>query len=345
MKSLINHLLTANLLPDYLIRFGIRKQLAAHLACFEKLDIQERQALLMEHIDSLKKSPIAIATTEANEQHYELPTPFFELVLGKHKKYSSGYWDAGVNNLDQAEERMLALTCTRAQLADGKRILELGCGWGSLTLWMAAHYPHASITAVSNSKIQKIYIESQLLERNLTNVTVRTANMIDYAGEGEASFDTVISVEMFEHMKNYQLLLERIAHWLKPGGLLFVHIFTHREIAYHYEVGDEDDWMARYFFTGGQMPSDDLLLYFQEHLKIKQHWQISGTHYKKTARSWLHNMDRAKQEIIPLLASTYGHDQQKCWWVYWRVFFMACEELWGYKNGEEWIVSHYLFQK
>jgi cyclopropane-fatty-acyl-phospholipid synthase len=346
MKHFLNELLAKNFLPDFLIRFGIRERLAAHLARFEKLNCEERQLLLMEHIDSLKQSPIAVATAEANEQHYELPTAFFEYVLGKHKKYSSGYWDKGVTNLDEAEERMLALTCERAQLADGERILELGCGWGSLTLWMAAHYPHAQITAISNSQTQKAYIDSQLVARKLHNVTVRTVNMVEYLGEGEALFDRVVSVEMFEHMKNYQCLLERIASWLQPEGSLFVHIFTHREIAYHYEVGEtEDDWMARYFFTGGQMPSDDLLLYFQKDLQIQRHWQVSGTHYQKTARAWLHNMDRAKKEIMPLMAATYGQDQQRRWWVYWRLFFMACEELWGYKNGEEWIVSHYLFQK
>ncbi|MFZ4115841.1 MAG: SAM-dependent methyltransferase [Chthoniobacterales bacterium] len=346
MKPFINHLLTKNLLPDFLIRFGIRRQLAVHLARFEKRSCEERQALLMKHIESLKQSPIAIATAEANEQHYELPTAFFEHVLGKHKKYSSGYWNEGVKSLDAAEERMLALTCERAGLADGERILELGCGWGSLTLWMASHYPHAKITAISNSQTQRAYIESELAARHLTNVTVRTVNMIDYAGEGEAAFDRVVSVEMFEHMKNYQRLLERIATWLKPGGSLFVHIFTHRESAYHYEIGDgEDDWLARYFFTGGQMPSDDLLLYFQKDLQLQNHWQVSGTHYQKTSRAWLEQMDEAKKEIMPLMAATYGEEQQKRWWVYWRVFFMACEELWGYKNGEEWIVSHYLFQK
>jgi cyclopropane-fatty-acyl-phospholipid synthase len=341
----LNTLLAKNLFPDPLIRLGIRQRLASHLARFEKLSCEKRQELLMQHIASLHGSPLAIATAEANEQHYELPTAFFELVLGKHKKYSSGYWDHGVNNLDEAEERMLALTSERAQLADGQRILELGCGWGSLTLWMASHYPKAQITAISNSRTQRAYIESQLSARNLSNVTVRTVNMTEYLGEGEKSFDRVVSVEMFEHMKNYELLLERIASWLQPEGLLFTHIFTHRQIAYHFELGDQDDWLARYFFTGGQMPSDDLLLYFQKDLHIQDHWQVSGTHYQKTARAWLERMDAAKKEIMPLMGTTYGQEEKKRWWVYWRIFFMACEELWGYKNGEEWIVSHYLFQK
>ena len=342
--STLNTLLAKNLLPDFLIRFGIRRRLAAHLARFNKLNPEASQALLMEHIASLKTSPIAVATAEANEQHYELPTAFFESVLGKHKKYSSGYWDDGVTSLHEAEECMLALTCKRAELQDSQSILELGCGWGSLTLWMASHYPNASIIAISNSQTQKAYIDSELAKRKLTNVTVRTVNMTDYEGEGEATFDRIVSVEMLEHMKNYQSLFKRIASWLKADGAFFVHIFTHREVAYHFEVGEEEDWMARYFFTGGQMPSDDLLLYFQENLKIQDHWQVSGIHYQKTARAWLRNMDQAKNKIMPLMEKTYGKEEQKRWWVYWRVFFMSCEELWGTNHGREWLVSHYLFK-
>ncbi|MBX9743444.1 MAG: class I SAM-dependent methyltransferase [Chthoniobacterales bacterium] len=345
INSIINELLAKNLIPDPIIRFGIRGRLANHLALFERLTCEERQELLMQHVASLKQSPIAIDTEKANEQHYEMPTLFFEQVLGKHKKYSSGYWDASVHNLDEAEARMLQLTCERAEIKNGDRILELGCGWGSLTLWMAEHYPHAQITAISNSQTQKSYIDSQLLARKINNVTVRTVNMIDYLGEGASLFDRVVSVEMLEHIKNYKKLFERIADWLKPNGSFFVHIFTHSEFAYHYETGNGDDWMARYFFTGGQMPSDDLLLYFQDDLQIENHWQLSGLHYQKTARAWLTRMDRAKNDLLPLIAETYGEKEQLRWWVYWRVFFMACEELWGYKNGKEWIVSHYLFRK
>lgn len=340
-----DQLLSSGVLPDSLIRIGIRQRLAKTLRPFENLGPEGRQSRLMAHVEELKNSPVAISTDEANEQHYELPTRFFERCLGKNLKYSSGYWDEGVTDIDESEARMLALTCERAGLEDGQRILELGCGWGSLSLWMAKHYPKAQITAVSNSRTQREHIMGQAEKRGLKNLQVITANMIDYQGEGEGVFERVVSVEMFEHMKNYQELLKRIASWLKPGGFLFVHIFTHREYAYHYLAENEDDWMARYFFTGGQMPSDDLLLYFQDHLRIESHWQVSGRHYQKTSEGWLSRMDAAKDELMPLFQETYGDKDAKMWWIRWRVFYMACAELWGYRNGEEWFVSHYRFQK
>ena len=339
----IDSVLEANVVPDPLIRLGIRHLLGETLREKCAGGVEERQARLQAHIDGLRQSPIAIQTIAANEQHYEVPTRFYQYALGKRLKYSSGWWPQGVSTLDEAEERMLALTCERAELAGGQRILELGCGWGSLSLWMAEKYPRARITAVSNSRTQKAYIDAEAARRGLANLTIITAdmNVFDIA----ETFDRVVSVEMFEHMKNYQLLLARIARWLTPGGKLFVHIFTHREVAYHYEDKGPGDWMTRYFFSGGQMPSHDTLLHFQDDLDLETRWAVSGTHYQKTAEAWLANMDAHRAEILPLFAQTYGEAQTTRWWVYWRVFFMACAELWGYRDGNEWIVSHYRFRK
>lgn len=343
--SLIDSLLEKNLLPDALIRFGIRQRLAALLREKRPVDIESRQTALNEHIAGLKRSPIAIETDAANEQHYEVPTKFFQLCLGRHLKYSSGLWDKNAKTLDDAEAAMLALTCERAELRDGQRILELGCGWGSLSLWMAAHYPNAKITSVSNSRTQKEHIDGEAAKRGLKNLTIVTANMNSYQGEGGEIFDRVVSVEMFEHMKNYQELLRHIASWLKPDGKLFVHIFTHRDIAYHFEAKNENEWLARYFFAGGQMPSHDLLLHFSENLRIEQQWAVSGTHYEKTSNAWLASMDANRIIILPIFAQTYGEANAMKWWTRWRVFYMACAELWGYRKGNEWLVSHYRFVK
>lgn len=343
--SLTNQILAKDILPDAIIRMGIRSRLAETLREHRQPTVEEARAAKLKYVADLKLMPLAIATDKANEQHYEVPTRFYQLVLGKHLKYSSGYWPNSDTTFDDSEAAMLKLTCERAELKDGQRILELGCGWGSLSLWMAEHYPSAQITSVSNSRTQKAFIDAEAEKRGLKNLTIRTANMIHYEGEGEALFDRVVSVEMFEHMKNYQELLRRVSTWLKPQGKLFVHIFTHKEHAYHYEVRSEDDWMAKYFFTGGQMPSDDLLLYFQDHLKIDDHWCVSGSHYSRTSEAWLAKMDANREEILPLFAETYGKENVVRWWVWWRLFFLACAELWGYRGGQEWIVSHYRFVK
>ena len=338
-----DHLLETNLVPDTLIRAGIRRLLASTLREKSHPGVEAQRAALLQYVADLKKRGIDEQTQAANEQHYEVPTRFYQLCLGRRLKYSSGLWDDSVTTLDEAEERMLALTCERAGLANGQQILELGCGWGSLSLWMAEHFPGARITAVSNSRTQKQHIDAMVAARGLTNLEIITQDMNVFTIDRQ--FDRVVSVEMFEHMKNYQLLLRKVAGWLVPGGRLFVHIFTHRELAYHYEDKGPDDWMTRYFFAGGQMPSDDLLLYFQDDLRIENHWCVSGTHYQRTAEAWLENMDANKAEIWPLFEKTYGPDQARKWWVYWRVFYMACAALWGYDKGNQWHVSHYRFQK
>lgn len=335
---MIDSLLEKNLLPDWLVRIGIRRLLAQRIR--DETKRYDRES----YVQDLKTRNLAEQTTAANEQHYEVPTPFYQYCLGKRLKYSGCHYPVGTESLDQAEERMLALYSERAQLADGQDILELGCGWGSLCLYNAERFPGSRITAISNSRTQKEYIDTEARKRGLSNLRIITAdiNVFDITAN---QFDRVVSVEMFEHLKNYQRLFANIARWLKPGGLLFTHIFTHRSLSYHFVARDESDWMSRYFFTGGQMPAHDLFMQFQDDLKYVQDWKVNGRHYQQTAEHWLKNMDAHREEIIPLFRDTYGTEQAEKWWAYWRVFYMSCAELWGYKRGEEWLVSHYVFRK
>ena len=339
LRSLIE-LVENGRIPDLLTRAGIRLLLLQRLREQAQEGPDQEWQAMMTFVEEMRQSPIALHTQEANEQHYELPPRFFELVLGSHLKYSCCHFPEGVTELEHAEASMLTLTCERAQLQDGQQILELGCGWGSLSLWMAKHYPNSSILAVSNSRPQREFIESRAQELSLTNLSVQTCDMNDFTTEQH--FDRVVSVEMFEHMRNWQSLLERISNWLKPEGKLFIHIFSHRRYAYAFSSEGDSNWMGRYFFTGGIMPSNDLLLYFQKDLLLEQHWVLSGVHYQRTADAWLQMMDSQKGEILQTFRETYGKDAD-VWFQRWRMFFLATSEVWGFRGGNEWLISHYLF--
>ena len=325
---MIERLVDSGLVPEPVLRAGIRAICALRLR-------ELRGSSDARLVEQLRTSDIAIETHAANAQHYEVPAAFFERVLGPHLKYSSCYWPKGVTALGAAETAMLGLTAERAGLVDGQRVLDLGCGWGSFALWAAARYPASTITAVSNSHTQRAYIEEQARRRGLGNLDVITAD-VRTLELPERSFDRVVSVEMFEHMRNYEVLLRRIARWLVPDGALFVHVFAHRYHAYPFEDAGRTDWMAREFFTGGLMPSARLLHHFQTDLRIVDEWQLDGTHYAKTAEAWYANLMRHRRELVDVLGSKARVER-------WRVFFLACAELFGYRDGKEWIVAHYRF--
>jgi cyclopropane-fatty-acyl-phospholipid synthase len=343
MLKLGIELMERGLLPEWLVQQGVRSVVRGRFNEIARMSPDVRYEAFNKFVSELRTSPVALVPEKANEQHYEVTAAFFQQVLGKHLKYSSCYFESPTTSLDEAEAAMLRLCSERAELQDGMRILELGCGWGSFSLWIAEHFPRAQVVGVSNSNSQRCFIEERAKERGLRNLRIITADMNEFSTEER--FDRVVSVEMFEHMRNYRELLSRIASWMTPGGKLFVHIFCHRTFAYPYETEGASNWMGRYFFTGGIMPSEELLYHFQEHLQVESHWRVNGTHYEKTARAWMRLQKQNRAKVLEALTAVYGAKEAQRWYYRWMVFFLACAELFGFKAGEEWFVAHYLFKK
>lgn len=339
---MIDSLLEKDVIPDVLIRFGVRQITKRRIHKVKKMDVTQKEDYLMDFIHQRSQGPIAIHTGAANEQHYEMPSEFFDLVLGAHKKYSCAYWEQG-DSLNVAEERMLHLVCQRAGIEDGHRILELGCGWGAFCIYAAMRYPNSLVTAVSNSNHQRMYIEKIIKLKGIENLQVMTCDINDLVLA--ETFDRVVSIEMFEHMRNYHALFSNIAGFLNEKGKLFVHVFCHCQLPFTYEVKNSRDWMARYFFTGGTMPSRDLFHFFNHDLRISRQWAVNGNHYKKTLEAWLEKMDGQKEAIMSILEEREGPEQTLKWWSYWRIFFMACAEFFAMNGGNEYFVAHYLFEK
>ena len=340
MESLQDYLLDSGYLPHPVIRIGIRRLLAQRLASIANSSLTAAYESKMHYVNLLRTRPIAIETGKANEQHYEVSADVLKGMLGPRMKYSCCLYPTGKETLGQAEVAMLEQYVERAEIEDGMEVLDLGCGWGSATLYLAERFPNARITGFSNSGSQREFIMQRAKEKGLENVNVMTGDVVDYEFE-EGRFDRVVSIELFEHMKNYDLLLKKVHRALKPGGKLFVHIFAHKSTPYDFEGG----WMSEHFFTGGTMPSADLLLYFQDELAVKRQWWVSGKHYAKTCEDWLVTMLGNKKEIWKGLEETYGEGEAQRWWYRWQVFYLACAELFAYNGGEEWGVCHYLFQK
>ena len=323
------------LLNDAIIRKGIRCLLAQRLRTAFHL-----KRSTQEWVDYLSNCPVAEETEAANSQHYEVPADYFCTVLGPNLKYSSGYWENSTATLEEAEIAMLRLSCERAELRAGQAILELGCGWGSLSLWMATNYPDSTITAVSNSNSQRIYIEGQAQARGLTNIEVITCDINSFVPR--KVYDRIVSVEMMEHVRNHQELFSQLKSWLHTSGKIFVHIFTHRSQTYLFEDKNSKDWMSRYFFTGGIMPSADLLPTAALGFNEEARWFVNGQHYSRTLEAWLQKQDLQSNEVLRSLQPCYGK-HTKLWLQRWRIFYMACSELFAYKDGHEWCVTHYRF--
>lgn len=341
MKTALK-LVEKGLVPTPLLRRGIRKLCRERLVELEAEYGPDPEAAMARWLEGMRKGPIALVPEAANEQHYEVPGRFYDIALGERKKYSSAFYPTAATTLDEAEVAMLQLTCERARLQDGQDVLEMGCGWGSLTLFMAERYPNSRIHAVSNSHSQKTEILETAAGRGLGNITITTADMNDFEAEG--TYDRVVTVEMFEHMRNWEALLGRVRGWIREDGFFFQHVFAHASRPYAFEVKDESDWMSRYFFTGGMMPSHDMLDQLDIPFELEDRWKVSGTHYARTAEDWLKNLQDRRDEALPILAETYGNDVAEVWFQRWRLFFLACAELFAWDEGNEWFVSHNLLR-
>ena len=331
------------IVPDTVIRAGIRRLLESTRREIHSGDIEYAANAMNRFVEHMNAAPVAFVPDRANEQHYEVPPEFFTHVMGDHLKYSCGFWPKDVSTLTESEVAALDITVARAGIENGMDVLDLGCGWGSLSLWIAEHFPNASVTSVSNSSSQREFIMAQAAERDIGNIEVIVADMNEF--DVDRQFDRVVSVEMFEHMRNWGELYRRVSGWLKPDGKFFQHVFCHRTTAYPYEDKGPGDWMSRYFFTGGMMPAADLPLRFARHLNVEKRWHWNGQHYARTCNAWLQKMDSNKQLIMPVLAECYGEADAALWWQRWRIFFMACAELFDYDEGQEWFVGHYLLSR
>lgn len=328
-------------LPDALIRFGIRQLCRQRLQDQCTFEVEKEQVMNQALWQHSQTTTIVASPELANEQHYELPAAFFQMVLDDQLKYSCGHFQHPTDDLNAAESAMLALSVQRAEVADGMNLLDLGCGWGALTIYLAQQFPRAHITAVSNSRPQRLFIKQRLQSLQLTNVEVITADINEF--EPRRQFDRILSIGLLEHLRNHRWLFARLATWLTPTGPFFVYIFTHRSSSYFFETEGEDNWMGRCFFTGGMILSNHWLLYHQRHLHIERHWLVNGQHYQRTANAWLGNLDRHRAAIEALFQQHYPHGEAATWCQRWRIFFMACAELFGYQRGQQWMVSHYLF--
>ena len=337
MTNLVTKLIELGVIPELILRVAIKKLIQKRLLEIP-VNSEVRKSQKANFIEELQSSPIALSTKLANEQHYEVPPAFFQEIMGAHLKYSCGWFDKNTISLDEAEENMLQLYLERLDIKNNQKILDLGCGWGSFSLYAASKFPNSTFVAVSNSNDQIEFINNTATARSLENIKAIKQDMNNLSLD--ESFDRIISIEMFEHMRNYGALLKKLRSHLHNDGKMFVHIFTHRDHPYPYEVRGPSDWMSKYFFTSGLMPSHDIFSYFEEDLVVEQSWKINGSHYARTCNLWLENHYKNKKTILDIFIGHYPNPRQ--WFVRWQLFFLACEKLFAYNGGREWFVSHYL---